>query len=168
VVDWVAKRLGNPNDLQNLGTVTAMLLNKCLSKGKRRRENEREGGREEERRKKKGEEGGRRRGLGVEQRRGKPKYIIITLKPESTDNMTAIIVQFTDGRDHNSPVTFLPGPSKIPKKCRPQEQSQTLFTLAYIENAKAAGYTLEEADEIKKKMGIKAPPVKKEGREPKK
>lgn len=69
--------------------------------------------------------------------------------------MSAMIVQFQDGKDHNRPPTFLPGPSQIPKKFQPVEQSQELFKLAYIENAKAAGYSLEEAEEIKKKIGVK-------------
>lgn len=71
--------------------------------------------------------------------------------------MSAIIVQFTGGSDHVSEPTFLPGPSEIPKKFQPQDQSQELFRLAYQENAKAAGYTLEEVEEIKKKIGIKFP-----------
>lgn len=70
--------------------------------------------------------------------------------------MSAIIVQFQDGKEHVRPQTFLPGPSKIPKKFQPQEQSQNLFKMAYIENARAAGYTLEEAEEIKKMIGVKA------------
>lgn len=70
--------------------------------------------------------------------------------------MSAIIIQFSDGRDHVGPPAFLPGPSKIPKKFHPQEQSEALFNLAYTENAKAAGYTLEEVEELKKKVGIKS------------
>eukprot|EP01127_Copromyxa_protea_P015483 TRINITY_DN4460_c1_g1_i2.p1 TRINITY_DN4460_c1_g1~~TRINITY_DN4460_c1_g1_i2.p1 ORF type:complete len:443 (-),score=55.07 TRINITY_DN4460_c1_g1_i2:13-1341(-) len=108
VIDWLSKKMHSSSQKQqNLGTLAAMLLNKCLSK-------------------------------------------------ESTDNMSAIIIQFSDGRDHVGPPTFLPGPSKIPKKFHPHEQSEALFNLAYTENAKAAGYTLEEVEELRKKMGIKS------------
>eukprot|EP01126_Amoeba_proteus_P043602 TRINITY_DN4794_c0_g1_i11.p1 TRINITY_DN4794_c0_g1~~TRINITY_DN4794_c0_g1_i11.p1 ORF type:complete len:172 (+),score=37.18 TRINITY_DN4794_c0_g1_i11:808-1323(+) len=74
----------------------------------------------------------------------------------STDNMSAMLVKFEDGGHHISPVpTFLPGPTKIPSSLRPTVESQRLFLNAYTANAKALGYTYEEAREIRKKLGPK-------------
>ena len=68
---------------------------------------------------------------------------------ESMDNMTAMLIEFRDGVEHNSPIIFLPGPSQIPEKFRPRPESQEIFILAYLDNAKNAGFSLQQTKDIR-------------------
>jgi len=71
----------------------------------------------------------------------------------STDNMSAILVRFKDDPQMLDTCKFFPGPPKIPKKHKPPPEAQRIYQKAYIENSLEAGYTLEEAIELRKKLG---------------
>jgi len=64
----------------------------------------------------------------------------------SRDNMSCMIIQCKDGRDYNSEHhEYIPGPWH-------NEETDQKFQEAYVADAKAAGYTLNEAKELRKKI----------------
>lgn len=64
----------------------------------------------------------------------------------SHDNMSAMIVQFKDGSTyHRDNAEYIPGPWYAGDK-------DAKFQTAYVADAKAAGYSLEEAQELRRKI----------------
>jgi len=67
------------------------------------------------------------------------------LKRGSRDNMSAMIIQFTDGSSYARDTEFIPGPYF-------NEDNDGKFQEAYAKDAQAAGYTLEKALEMRSKI----------------
>jgi len=63
----------------------------------------------------------------------------------SHDNMSAMIIQFKNGIDYKRPVEFVPGPWF-------ETEKDKKFQTAYIADAQAAGYTIEECHTLRKKL----------------
>jgi len=67
------------------------------------------------------------------------------LRRGSRDNMSAMIIQFTDGTSYARPTEYIPGPYF-------SEENDGKFQEAYLKDAQAAGFTLEQALEMRAKI----------------
>jgi len=67
------------------------------------------------------------------------------LKKGSRDNMSAMIIQFTDGTSYGRDPEYIPGPYY-------KEENDSKFREAYAKDAQAAGYTAEKALELRARI----------------
>jgi len=67
------------------------------------------------------------------------------LKKGSRDNMSAMIIQFTDGTSYGRDTEYIPGPYY-------KEENDSKFREAYAKDAQAAGYTAEKALELRARI----------------
>jgi len=67
------------------------------------------------------------------------------LRRGSRDNMSAMIIQFTDGTSYSRSTEYIPGPYF-------SEENDGKFQEAYLKDAQAAGFTLEQALEMRTKI----------------